>query len=274
MQFQRVLGFLIVSVPAIAGSAGPRPEAVRAWDEYIRSVDLRFEQEVDGSRPFLWMDQGPARAALARRGEILVASKFGSNSSKPVPYGLIHDGIGAIFIPGVTLADVLAVVHDYDRYREFYEPGVVNAALLCRTDSGSGREEESFRIRYVRKVLFVNEVLESEYQARNVQLDAQRWYTIAQSTRLEDVRQQSGRGVTNTLTESRYVWRIYSISKYEERDGGVYFEQETAVLSRSIPTSLRWLIEPAIRLLSKDVVVTSLRQTREAVLASAHDLTP
>jgi hypothetical protein len=52
----------------------------------------------------------------------------------------------------------------------------------------------------------------------------------------------------------------------------VYLEQENIVLSRAIPNSLMWMVEPAIRMMSRDLVVTSLRQTREAVrsIAQSH----
>jgi hypothetical protein len=254
----------------MASSAGPKPETLNAWDEYIRGVSLRTEQEVGGNGPFLWIDQDPLRAARERGGEILAGSPFGANNPQSVPYGLIHDWTGAVFIPGAALADVFAVVRDYDRYSEFYRPTVADAALLCRKDAGKSGQEERFRIRYFQKVLFVNETLESEYEAHYIQLNARRWYSITQSTRLQETRDQGGAGASDTLTSgSRYVWRIYSISRYEQRDGGVYLEQENIVLSRAIPNSLRWLVEPAIRMMSRDVVVTTLRQTREAVRSIA-----
>lgn len=265
-----VASLLVVWLPAVAGSAGPRPETLKAWDEYIRAVNLRTEREVGGNDPFLWTDQDPLRAARERGGEILAGSPFDANNLQAVPYGLIHDWTGAVFIPGATLAEVFAVVRDYDRYSEFFRPTVADAALLCRSDGGKSGDEERFRIRYFRKVLFVNETLDSEYEARHIQLDARRWYSIAQSTRLQEIRDQGGAGASGALTSgSRYVWRIYSISRYEQRDGGVYLEQENIVLSRAIPSSLRWLAEPAIRSMSRDVVVTSLRQTREAVRSIA-----
>jgi len=35
------------------------------------------------------------------------------------------------------------------------------------------------------------------------------------------------------------IWR-----RFEERDGGVYVEVEAIALSRDVPASLRWLVEP------------------------------
>ena len=218
-----------------------------------------------------------------RRGEILVAAEVGSNGLQTVPHGLIHDWIGAAFIPGVTLPQVFAVVDDYGRYNEFYKPSVVEAeALVCKDPQSEG--EERFRVRYAQKMLFVSEFVDTEYKVRRVRLDDRRWYSISQSTNIEEIRDQSkanenGSKANQSDTSgdggSRYLWRIYCITRYEERDGGVYMEQENIALSRGIPVSLRWLVEPAIRQLSKDLTVTSLRQTREAVgSAAGHPVVP
>jgi hypothetical protein len=256
--------------PAIALAAGPKPGTLKAWDEYIQHVALPTKQEAQENGRFLWMDQDPLRVARAQRGEIL-ASEIDGDGPRPVPHGLIHHWIGAVFIPGVMPGKVFAVVRDYDRYSEFYRPTVVDSALLCRS-----LEEERFRLRYAQKVLFVTEVLDSESSVRHVRLDARRWYSITQSTRLQEIADPSGPAGNGSFADegSRYVWRIYSISRYEQRDGGVYVEQENIVLSRAIPMSLEWLVEPAIRRLSMHLTVTYLRQTREAVRSITHNHLP
>jgi hypothetical protein len=263
---------LIVWFPAVLSSAGPKPETQTAWDEYIQKIDLRTKQEVAGDSQFLWIDQDPLRAASVLRGEILASSRIDGNIARAVPSGLIHDWIGAVFIPDVTLSRVFAVVHEYGRYPDFYAPTVADAALLS-----SQGEDESFRIRYVRKVLFVSEVLDSEYSVHTLQINARRRYSVGHSTRLQDVGNRDGSAESRNPAsgESRYVWRIYNISKYEHRDGGVYVEQENIVLSPAIPGALRWLVEPVVRRLSKQLTLTLLRQTRDAVISdhSAQDFT-
>jgi len=64
------------------------------------------------------------------------------------------------------------------------------------------------------------------------------------------------------------IWRLYSIARYEERDGGVYIELEAIALSRDIPAALRWLVEPIVRKVSRSSLVTSLEQTADAVRSS------
>ena len=70
------------------------------------------------------------------------------------------------------------------------------------------------------------------------------------------------------------LWRLFSIARFEERDGGVYVELEAVALSREIPVSLRWLIEPIVNRLSRSSLMASLRQTEDAVLSRTTLVSP
>ena len=48
---------------------------------------------------------------------------------------------------------------------------------------------------------------------------------------------------------------------------GVYVELEAMALSRDIPVVLRWLVDPFVRKASVSTMFSSLKQTREAVIA-------
>ncbi len=61
-----------------------------------------------------------------------------------------------------------------------------------------------------------------------------------------------------------FIWRLHSIARYEERDGGVYLELEVLALTREILASLRWFVNPVVSHLSIISLRTALRQTREA----------
>src|SRR5258705_13743711 len=58
-------------------------------------------------------------------GEVLVEKREtkGPGLSSDVPDGMVHHWIGIIFIPGVTLAQLLPIVQDYDRRGGPYKPG-------------------------------------------------------------------------------------------------------------------------------------------------------
>ena len=61
------------------------------------------------------------------------------------------------------------------------------------------------------------------------------------------------------------MWRLYSIARYEQRDGGTYVEVEAIALSRDIPLGLRLLVSPIVRHVSRNSIFTSLLQTKDAV---------
>jgi hypothetical protein len=69
-------------------------------------------------------------------------------------------------------------------------------------------------------------------------------------------------------TGNGFIWRIRSVARYEERDGGVYLELEAMALTRDIPASLAWMANPIVNHLSINSLTTTLRQTRDAVISS------
>ena len=69
-----------------------------------------------------------------------------------------------------------------------------------------------------------------------------------------------------TNTGRGLIWRLYSISRFEQRDGGVYVELEAVALSRDVPGALRWLVDPIVRRTSRSSILVSLEKTEGAVL--------
>ena len=243
------------------------PDTIAAWDKYIGAVDART-RAVSPDRPFLWADEEPSRLQRVRAGDV-VALQIQPKNAQPVPHGLVHDWVGAAFIPNATLADVLAVARDYSSYPKWYGPTLTQANLLDRTGGPDRSSVDRFTARYERTALFVTVVLDTESEAEYVQVDATRWYSIARSTRIQEIHEY-GKPDERTMPPddgSGYLWRMYSVAKYEQRDNGVYVEHETIALSRRIPLSLRWLVEPFVRRLSRNLLVSLLEQTREAVLS-------
>jgi len=251
---------LVLCIATVSSSAELRPDTLAAWDRYVGTVDARVKMASAAQSTFLWVDEDRGRGQRVQRGEV-VALQVKTESA--VPHGLIHDWIGAVFIPDATLADVFAVAHDYDDYPKWYRPTISGANLLSRDG-----DVDHFRIRYVRTVLWVTSVLEVEYETHYFQVDATRWYSITRSARVQEI-EQHGRPDERKMPPddgSGYLWRIYSVSRYEQRDHGVYFEQENIGLSRRIPAAFLRIMEPVVKRLSRDLLVRSLQQTREALL--------
>jgi hypothetical protein len=209
---------------------------------------------------FLWMDEMAARRQRVREGEI-VASPQEKGSPVAVPHGLIHDWIGAVFIPGVTIADVFAVIHDYHGYPDFYKPTVVETKLLAQNG-----EDYTFAGVALKKVLFWTIVLGGEFESDCSQLDKGRWYCTSYSTRIQEIHNY-GQADARQLQPDEghgYIWRLFSVSKFEERDGGVYLEMEGIALTNDV-SAVRWLSKPVIEYLSRDAISTILQRTRVAV---------
>jgi hypothetical protein len=209
---------------------------------------------------FLAIDTLPAEAAKLRQGDI-IASPVASNIPVKVPAGLIHDWTGAIFIPNVALRDVLQVVRNYGQYKTVYHPSVVSAKPLETTEW-----EDRFSMVVTNKSFFAKSALDSDYHSTFSQLDDQRWYSVSETTRVQEVAEYGGPS-PHMLPQDHgtgIIWRLYSIARYQERDGGVYVELEAIALSRDIPGGLRWLVEPIVRRVSRSSLVVSLQETADA----------
>jgi hypothetical protein len=244
------------------------PEAVQVWERYVKAADDRNQIHLVGGRPFLSLDAIPGQAARLKDGEIAV-SPAGPSVPIKVPSGLIHDWTGAIFIPGVRLNDVLHVVRDYQQYKDIYHPNVVASKA---TDAGEWQDR--FSLLLMNKSLFAKAAFDTDYRSSYTRVDDQRWYSVSETTRVQEIA-EFGSPSQRILPEDQgtgLIWRLYSIARFEERDGGVYVEVEALALSRDIPPALRWLVEPIVRRISRSSLTTSLQQTASATLFGLGDV--
>ena len=242
-----------------------KPETMTAWKEYIQSANVRMQDYLPQKSHFLQIDEDQDWVRRIRGGEVLV-SPVGLHGVKKVPSGLIHDWLGDTFIAHATLRDVLSVVSDYDRYKEFYRPTVIDSRALAR-----GGREDRFSMVVMNKSLFLKSALDSNYKCSSIRVSDRRRLTICETTRVQEI-ENYGAADQNTLPEGEgdgFIWRLLSLTRFEERDGGVYIELEAIALSRDIPLSLRWIVEPIVRRISRNSLETSLRQTERAVHSGA-----
>ncbi len=260
--FRNGLAILVLlGVPAISNASELKQETLNAWDDYLRTASLRMHRNLGTGDPFLWIEEEPGRSQRVRQGEILI-SPAREASPRKVHDGLIHDWIGAIFIPGVRISDVFAVVHDYDRYKDFYKPTVIESKLVGRTG-----EDYEFSMVGLKSVLFEKIVLEGQFESHCSQLDGRRRYCISYSTRVQEIKDYGQPDPHKLPTDEGhgYIWRLYSLTKFEERDGGVYIEVEAIALSRDISASLQWFTKLVVEHVSRTSMSTILQLTREAV---------
>ena len=249
---------LLLLVMAQSDAAELKQETIRAWDDYVRTVNLTMEDRATGRSPFLWVDESPNLIPRVRGGELLAEG----HDPYQVPQGLIHHWVGAMFIPSVTLDEVILVLNDYARYPEFYPPLVVKSKVLEQTD-----DFEKVTLLMTQKALGVTAAVETDDEIRIKKLDANRVYIVSNAVGVREIADY-GQTSEHPFPEDRrpgYVWRTLGVIRLEQRDGGVYVEMETVALSRGIPLIFRWLIEPLTESLPRKIMLETLKDTRDAV---------
>ncbi len=261
----RIASLLIVVslfLPGFARASELKPETLKAWDDYIQATKTRLEGTIGSQQgPFLWIDSDPDRARRVRTGEVVVAPAEKDNPKK-VPHGLIHDWIGGEFIPGATLDEVMRVLNAYDHYKEYYKPRIVKSELL-QDDSA----EPKYLLEFVQKELGVTAAIDTDNTGRVVRIDDAHAYLDSSTTRVQAI-EDFGKPTERKDEVDKgpgYVWRLFTFTRLEERDGGVYLEIETIALSRGIPFEFRWLIKPLTERVPKETVALTLGATRNAV---------
>lgn len=263
--------FYLLASPVEAKAATLQSETIAAWEDYVRAAEANLQSRVNRGGSFLWTFEDADRAARVRSGEIVVAPAPGQNPKK-VPGGLVHHWMGALFLPNVKLQDVLEITTDYDHYKDFYRPSVVDSKTIARSGSG-----DRFSVLLMNKAFFLKTALDTDYLSTNVHLDDRRFYSTSKTTRVQEV-DDYGRPGAHRVHEGEgggYIWKLYSVARLEQRDNGVYLEFEAIALSRDIPGALRFVVDPIVRRVSRNSLLISLQQTEQAVDGRfAHVATP
>jgi hypothetical protein len=242
-----------------------RPEAVAAFNDYVRQAELRIQRELN-SGPFLLIDglnaaERTEKLQELNKGEVVVERV--RDSAPRTPGALLHHWVGLTFVPGGRLPELLRLLQDYDRHQDIYQPEVLRSRLLSRRG-------DDFRIFLrLRKEKVITVILDTEYDVHYRWLDSQRAYSRSYSTRITEVekagtpeeRQKPGD------QQAGFMWRLNTYWRFAERDGGVYVQCEAISLSRSIPSGLGWLIGPFVTSIPRESLEFTLATTRRALLA-------
>lgn len=238
-----------------------KEETLRAWQEHVSGVRASNEQRTMPGHSYLWVAEDEDRLKQLLAGEPQTAPLQG-RGSEAVPSGLIHHWIGAVFIPNASLTDVSSVTRDYEHYNEFFRPSVIRSQVLSKSD-----DKDAFAVQMASKVMFVSAGLDARVHAEHKKVSQHRAYTISFTTEVQEI-QNFGKPDERRLEPDHgvgFVWRLFTINRLEERDDGVILEIETMALSRDIPGSVRFVVTPVVRRVSRNAMLISLRQTADAV---------
>ena len=170
--------WIVLALLAVSGHAAElKPEtsrAVRPLHPPDRAAAGRPQELSLGGRVARPRRSGRARAKWWW-------SRSGQAVDPGAPSGLMHDWVGTVFLPGVSLERTLAMVQDYPRHKEVYKPEVVDSRILSH-------EDNHYRIflRLLKKQV-ITVVLDTEHDVQYVPIDATRWRSKSRTTRISQV---------------------------------------------------------------------------------------
>ena len=241
-----------------------KPQTLAAFDDYVQGAEAQMGQTEAGGGAFLWSDLSPDRAQQVRAGQIAAQFWSGREPVK-VPDGLIHDWVGAAFIPDCTIQDVLGVIQDYDNHKNIYKPEVMASKLISHKDN-----DFQIYLRLLKKKV-ITVVLDTDHDVHYRPLDRIRWVCRSYTTRIAEVENAGSQNERVLQPDAGYgfLWRLYSYWRFEERDRGTVIECRAVSLTRDVPFGLGWAIEPIIQKLPRESLVKTLEATRQAVHAQA-----
>ena len=270
--------FRTILIPACAllvseGVWAQQAKTIESFDQYVANAEARITQargaQAGGkAASFLQIDAltaAPRTQVMARlrQGEAVI-EKQGETPSE-IPGGLIHDWVGTVLIPKVTVAQVLALIQDYDHSTRYYSPDVVQSRLVSR-------QGEDFQVfMRLRKKKVVTVVLDTEYNVHYGQLDAAHQFSVSRSTRVSEI---ADPGTPNERAlaaghDDGFMWRLNSYWAFEQIADGVLVECEAISLTRDIPSRLGWMIGPFVNSIPRESLQFTLEATRKALQQTA-----
>ena len=258
------MAVLAVALAMNARLVAQTPETTTGFDCYIAAAEARIAQARSDTTTFLTLQSLPSHEradTLARlqRGEVLIESR--GNRPKEIPGGLIHDWVGTVFVRGVTLSQLVAMVRDYDHHTHYYAPDVLRSRLI------SARGDDLHVFMRLKKQKVVSVVLDTEYDVHYGRIDAAHQYSTSRSTRVSEIAAPGTPGEHALLAghDHGYMWRLNTYWAFQQTEDGVFVECEAISLTRDIPTGMAWLIGPFVNSIPRESLRFTLNATRAAL---------
>jgi hypothetical protein len=236
------------------------PHTTEAFDSYVKTVEQQLGQRWDGQSPFLSSDSSPKDKKQLLQGHLVIAPGASPNPAE-VPDGLIHDWVGAVFIPDTTMEKVIAVLQDFDAHARTY-PEILKSRMIKR----DGNNLKGYW-RVERKQQFVPATYDIEQEAQYRQAGQGKWICRDHSTIIREVKDPGSKheSLFPAGEGLGLLWRLNAYWSLQATAGGVMAECRTISLSRGIPSGMGWMIKPFIQNVPRESLTSTLRNTRKAV---------
>ena len=254
---------------ALASPLEPSSGATAAFDRYVQSRESAENEEIASRRNFLWIDRLPEQErsqahALLKDGQTFIrrSPECEPGHCDSIRGGLIHDWVGIVFVPGVSLEQTLTTLQNYDRDADYYRPQVVRSKLLSRSAN-------TFHVfLQLKQTHIITVVLDTEYEIQYLLIDNAHAASHSHSTRITEVKNAdaSQKHSGDTQEDHGFLWRLNSYWHFYQADGGVYVQCSAISLTRDVPTGLGWLIGSFVENIPSDSLRFTLTATRQALL--------
>jgi len=249
----------MAALGAVVSAARLGQETLGGWSTYVSATEDRVRRELESPRGFLVMDfLEPEEAAAGRRqvlddGVVLMRKMQTSDSQGrriTVPGALVHHWRGAVFIPGVTVRQLLVELQSHAPEQE----DVLRSSILER---GPDRMRVYMRLQR-RKI--VTATYNTEHVVTFTRFGATRAASVSTATRIAEVSDPDTPDERELpLGEDRgFLWRLNSYWRYEEVAGGVIAECESISLSRDVPSFVRYVVSPLVESTARESMERTL----------------
>jgi len=234
------------------------PQTLAEFQRYADTVETSLNARWQGKQNFLFIDDDEATKKQVLAGELFI-KQMGNGQPVAINDGLIHDWLGAIYIPNTKMERVLQVLQDFDNHKNIY-PEVADSKLIRRTG-----DDLTGYWRLQQKGL-VPVILDVEQDVHYQQLLPGKWKVEAYARNITEID-------TGLFTRGRrfppgeghgYLWHLYGYWSLQEYRGGVLAECRTLSLSRDIPAALAWAVGPYVQKMPQNSLTSTLTHTRDA----------
>lgn len=180
-----------------------------------------------------------------------------------VPGGTVQHWMGALFMPGVKLSDVRAVMQDYNNYRNIYKPDVMASKQL----KAEGDDFDVFLRLYKKQIVTV--VLNTTYHVHYAYPAPNRMTVRSIAMKIAELKDAAdpNKGELAPDDDRGLLWKLNSYWRFEEADGGVYAECEAISLSRDVPRFLQGVVNMFVRRFPRESMRATMEATRRAATA-------
>lgn len=253
---------ILIAAPATL-SAGQAPVTVAAWRAYEAGIDARYRAASSASADqFFVLDRDRLepgwRESVLRGGQSVVKIEVA-----PVSDGKIHHWVGAIFVPGVTVQDVIERLQQRAGQESNSYEDVLASRLI---------EREGDRVRVfmkLRRTSVITVTYNTEHAVEYRRLTATRASARSVATKIVELGDAGtpAEREKSPSDDSGFLWRLNAYWRYAAVPGGVIVECESVSLSRPVPFLIRPVANPVVDRIARESLSRTLMSLRTMLIS-------